>query len=317
LVPGPDRHGITIVSAAVAAAAGLLTLGLVGWDLTRPPPPDPLIRVGVLPVTESGSHPPLLGDLYSPASPVPAAEADYLVIAQTPGDVITVSGVTGPGLAHSSAAPTRVTFSDRAVVTMTAAMDCAQPHWWSATNQQYAVRVQRVDAWGRSATGTVALPVTEQTAWREVVQRQCMTALLAQAAVDNWSVTADRRRQRVQLSMRVRNPASHPIFVQLDFPRGADSPPEVQIPPGDTRVVSTGWGVGACAGFRTGLLALLGSDDDDDDLILVRAGPYALDPPLDSDRLDPNQTVIPLPHAVRLRLVAELDDACAEATSPT
>jgi hypothetical protein len=314
------RRTARLVAVAVLVAAAVVTVTLV-HSSKRLEPAQPTVppSVAFTPLP-SDSQPLMLHNLYSWAQEEGVA-ADYLARLQSPdGGTVEVIGIQGPGLAAASDAAQPAT-STASKVTLRATYDCASPGWSTATDADYRVRVDSIDQNGRHVQATVPLPVADARAWHEVIQRACLTDVLAAATTSEWHagvVTSGNRAAgsagQVVVSARVRNPADFPIYLQFFFPHApaGNVPPAVQIPAHGSAVLTTRWSSSQCTDYPADLLGLLGSNDPSD-YLLVRAGVRELGPAL-PDPVDPNQTAIKIPHALRLHLQSIVDQACRKAS---
>jgi hypothetical protein len=250
-------------------------------------------------------------NLYQPTPQQEGAAGEYWVRAVGHGEALDVLGISGPGLTPSPAAAVPAPEGYQAAVTLAARFDCTQRQWWTAVDADYRVRVRRIDSLGRARLATVPLPADDSTAWREATQRDCLYHLLTGASLDRWVVGADRSASRVTVSVRVRNPADFPVYLQLDFPSGLGTPgpPIVQVPARGTATLTTRWAAIDCFQYPHGLLGLFGRDDGTNE-VLVRAGvrPFSRDQQQEST--DPYQTAIGLSHTQRVKLQSMLNGAC-------
>ena len=297
----------------VACVVVLVGAGSADYWHQRPPAVDPVVRVAFAPdaVLDGGVSLGLQNLYFIDQQSV---GADYLIGVQLPGEVVDVLGISGPGLTSSAVSGGHARYGSEPTVRLRASFDCSQQDWWTARDGDYGVKVTRTDSYGRVVHATVPLAIPDATAWREVVQRDCLSPQLVAANFGHWDVGVDRTRSRVTLSVRVTNPASHPIYLQIDIAHGsaADSPPVTEVPAHSSSTLITNWPASSCPDYPSNLMALTGPDDPTN-VILLRAGVRPLDPPDHNQQseADPYQTGFAIPHSLRVHLQAELDRACA------
>jgi hypothetical protein len=136
------RHRLLLGGLAVVLVAGTATAAYV---VTRPPPLDPVVSVGVADFRSGTSS-------NYDAQGRSRVEMTYQVTARVAGDVDTPLGVVGPGLSHPTSSISKVTFGLPGVGTLGATVNCLDPKWWAAKDGDYRVRVHRTDTSGRVTT---------------------------------------------------------------------------------------------------------------------------------------------------------------------
>ena len=310
----PYLHGHPAGS-LLACLVLLMGVGATTYWRTRPPAVDPVVRVGFAPVPAPNDRGRLMvQNLYQIGAE--ALAADYLVTVQVPGDVVDVMSIHGPGLRSSAASAGLARHGSESKVTLAATFDCDQRDWWTAVPGDYLVNVTRTDRFGRLVEAAVPLAADDATAWREVVQRQCLVAVLAAMNFSDWNVAVDRSSSAVRLSVRVVNPADHPVYLQFNFWGGltATGPPVVAVPAHGSALLTTGWPASSCPEYPSSLLGLLGPADPTN-VILLRTGVVPFGPPRTQDHVDPDQNAVDIPHSLRVHLQYELDEGCAAARS--
>jgi hypothetical protein len=323
LLPNLRRHRLAWLGTGVVV---LVAGASVAYWRTRPPAELLQVRVAFAPLTPPSDEG-ILGvqNLYQIAPDT--AAANYDVADLVPGDTVDVLGVDGPGLAATavSGAPSR--YGSVPEVTVSARFDCAQPKWWTAADGDYRVKVLRTDRYGRVRHATVALPPGDSAGWREAVQRNCLYPILAAGTFDQWTVTTDPGRSHVTLSVAVRNPADHAIFLQFGFPNaagtsgtggaggtagtsGTGAAGAVKVEAYGGAQLTTSWPASGCADYSSDLLALTGPDDPTD-AVMLRVAVSALGQRSAQDSGDPYLVGLLITHALRVHLQTEINLACA------
>ena len=219
------------------AATGALVLaaGAIALVVTRPPAFDDkdaglrLVRTGQAVSLELDP-----GPAYGAARPDGrhVLGATVWVARTVPGDDVDVIGVAGPGLSVQRVIDPVRDHDREAPVRVLEVADCSDD-WWAAAPDDYALVVERTDAWGRTAQ--VPLPLGEGgRTWQAAVRGACAPVDAWLLSVAGWSTDAAPGRPDVVVRWRLHNPQSHPVWVQaagLYRDSAVDTPP-VQIPPG-------------------------------------------------------------------------------------
>jgi len=176
----PGRH-----RRLLGGLAAVLVVVAVGVDylVTRPPPPNPVVAVGVIGVDQGSSS----SDF--DAQGRVRATLSYQVTAHGVGDVLTALGVVGPGLTNPTSTIPRVRFLLPKAGTLGATVDCSDPAWWSAKDADYRARVRRTDTYGRVTTYDAPLDQSNAS-WHNGVRGSCLTSFF-EALPEATSATTD------------------------------------------------------------------------------------------------------------------------------
>jgi len=175
ITPWIRRHRAALAAAtAVVLVAGTAT---AGYLRSRPPAQDMTVSASVndwVSDTSSGSgvlnsSPGMLGSTYR-ATP------------GHPGDTLRILGIAGPGIRASTAHP----LSDHAaedgsvIADVAAVVGCDDPATGTATANDFRLRIEQTDVYGRSTTGLVDLPLVDAGQWVDSIVPSCVQQQLAE-----------------------------------------------------------------------------------------------------------------------------------------
>ena len=271
------RHRVVVV---LLGLSGLLLGAVSAHADSRPPTVVAPVRLTLSAAPASGTSVGIANITTLTGAGGVGLAADYLATTPDVGAVVDVVGIVGPGVATVSFTPGRVASGTVTTVTLAGTLDCDNDRWWTATDAEYRVRVVGIDRLKHSRIAVVPLAPPDAASWRQAVQRACLTSVLGRAVLDRWLVMADPRQHAVTLSVRVHNPASRSLFLQLAFPgrpSGAGAA-VVEVPAHSSRTVATTWQAGLCRWVPTALLPTSPSPSGTT-VLLLRVGVGRFTPP--------------------------------------
>jgi hypothetical protein len=202
---GPGRRGRQMVLAAVIV---LLAAGAyVRYEVTGPRLPSVAVQISAGPKT--AWQPGVSG---RPTGPV-ELEFDVRFLPVRTKGVVTLLGMSGPGITDGRAAPLRLSATGPTVGTLSTAIDCPKVHL-PVQSHDYGLRLRVVDG-SRRVEGTVP-PGALAATWDSTIDmacgswlaRQSLTVLGATATVDPLKPSAD-------LKLLVINGGDHKVNLGL------------------------------------------------------------------------------------------------------
>lgn len=198
ITPWLRRHRRRLV-----AGAAVVVLAGAGWtarDRSEPPPLDPVIRATA---DDAGTDSPLQ---FRDNASRGLLSTTVVVTPSTPGDVIEVRGLDGPGIRASSASPAATGTGAGRATDVTIVPGCDDPRALDASAEDYVLRVERTDPYGRITDGALPLPGSIGLRLAETTSVACVQQLLS-AAVTPTRVTvrADDVRRVLHLDIGLHN----------------------------------------------------------------------------------------------------------------
>jgi hypothetical protein len=199
----PGRHRVLL-----GGLAALLVVVAVGVEyfVTRPPPIDPVVDVGVV----GSDAAPSSSDFDSQGRV--RARLSYQLTAHAEAEVVTAVGVVGPGLTNPTSSMPEVKFGFPKVGTLGATVDCSAPAWWTAKDTDYRARVRRTDAHGRVTTYDAPLG-DSNASWHNGVRGSCLSSFFEALPSATATASAVPRQRVVKVTLRLTNPSRHDLWV--------------------------------------------------------------------------------------------------------
>ncbi|MGD9957425.1 MAG: hypothetical protein AB7O74_06580 [Candidatus Nanopelagicales bacterium] len=233
--PFLHRHRVALRWTAGAAA---VVLASAAWITSRPPYVPPTFDVALYNAVLDGAS------IGGPRIADGRLEIAFVARGRTPDEVVTITGLTGPGLRGSAITGAVVTYQQEQRVQATAAVDCTDPALVSATASSY-----RLAATGGSDAEAGSVPLAVSGA-RPVtsLDRAITDWCLARIAPDAVTVSSVRAAAvpgtpLADLTVRVANLGPQPLTVRTVRHPGSrveiDLSALVGIAPGDTGVITT------------------------------------------------------------------------------
>lgn len=180
------RHRVAV--AASAAVVLVATFAAAGYLRSRPPAQDTTVAATVANWVSDGSGTGVSNDGSG------LLVSTYRAVPGHAGDTVRILGVVGPGIrastahAHSAAAAE----DGSTVADIAAVVGCDQAEATAATPTDFRVRVEQTDAYGRSTTGLVELPLSDGASWVDSVVGPCVQQqLLELVPATATSITGD------------------------------------------------------------------------------------------------------------------------------
>lgn len=233
--PFLHRHRVGLRwTAAVAAVA----VALAGWWTSRPPYVAPTFDVALFNAVLEGAS------IGGPRIVDDRLDVAFVARGRTPGQVVTVTGLTGPGLRGSTITGAVVAYQEEQRVQATASVDCTDPALVTATPTSY---VLTATAGSDAEAGSVALAdpgARPVTSLNRAITDWCL-ARLAPDALSISSVTAAAvpGTPLADLTVRVANLSPLPLTVRTTRSPGAsveiDLSSAVAVDPGETALLTT------------------------------------------------------------------------------
>ncbi len=187
ITPWLRRHRVALA----ATTAALIVVGAAGtaYVRTRPPAQDLTVAASVANYVSDAS---VGAGVSSDGNGVLAAT--YRAVPAHPGDTLRILGVAGPGIRASSARA----YSDTAaedgstVADVSAVVGCDEGDPTTASPNDFALRIEQTDGYGRTTTGLVSLPLADAGSWVEIIAGPCVQQLLTeQVPATVTSITGD------------------------------------------------------------------------------------------------------------------------------
>lgn len=226
--------------------------------LTRPPAPDPVVRVSYVPLQGTQS-----GAFIVDALGRPRASSAYVVNTRVAGDVDALVGVIGPGLVDPTSSITRVTSTHPGIGSIGATVSCADPRWWSAKDSDYRIPVRRTDQYGRVTTSDTPMDATTATHWHGFIRQTCLGAFFRTLPAALALPIPAIRPQEVDFIVVLTNLSTHALWVlgatytdgaTVTFPLVSSTwtsltdAPWTSLPAGGSASVEMSIQVGECVG---------------------------------------------------------------------
>ena len=192
---------------AVAVVVLLAGVAATSWQRSLPPPIDPEIRASARDAMPDGSV--QFGD----GTRNDVVSATVVVTAATPGDVVVVRGLDGPGI-RASTAKAGAPGTAGTLVELTLVAGCDDPSSFDPSPDAYRLRVTRTDRYGRSTDGWLPVPGTISAQLVQSVGGGCFQRLLAERiGVVRLDVASVAARWALRLDVGLRNGSAADLAV--------------------------------------------------------------------------------------------------------
>ena len=237
------RGPLAAVAVVVLLAGGAAT----SWRRSLPPPIDPEIRASARDAVPDGSV------QFGADRQDDVVSATVVVTASTPGDLVLVRGLYGPGIRASTAtAGAPVGAGRTAEVTVVAG--CDDPRALDPPADAYQLRVTRTDGYGRSTDGLLPVPGSIGTGLAQNLGAACVQQLLTESVTAmRVDVRPDYARRVLHLGIALHNASGHDLALSgignLGMTLYTSSDPVV-LPAGGTTTVTMTAQVLDCAAPR-------------------------------------------------------------------
>ncbi len=207
VTPCVRRH--RVVLALTTAVVVLGGAGATTWVRARPPSVDLTIAADVETAT-FGYNALTVGDTNQQL-----LAQTFTVTPRTPGDVITVIGLTGAGIGSSSIHPEESgPPAPSTSVDVVAILGCDDPAAIAASPGALNLQVTRTDAYGRATAGTLPLPAADTALWLQSIASTCGTErLYSGVTTGTVTVAADDAHGGVVLTIPVHNALDRGVVV--------------------------------------------------------------------------------------------------------
>ena len=150
--------------AVAAVAAAVLLLGAAGtaWVRTRPPEQLTAVDVTVFDWVPDASGASGVVDIGNGV-----LQSSYRVTPGSSGDTVRILGLVGPGIRASKVIPHPSPSAEpaTAVADVSVVLGCDDPALETPTAQDFRLRVEETDAYGRTTSGLAELPLTTSSQW--------------------------------------------------------------------------------------------------------------------------------------------------------
>jgi hypothetical protein len=201
LTPWLRRHRVALAATtAVLLVAGVAT---TAYLRSRPPAQDMTVSASVNNWVSDISN----GSGVLSSSPGMLAST-YRATPGHPGDTLRILGVVGPGIRASTAHP----LSDHAaedgsvIADVTAVVGCDDPTTGAATANDFRLRIEQTDVYGRATTGLVDLPLVDAGQWVDSIVPPCVQQQLTELVPATATrITADIAARVITVDASVRN----------------------------------------------------------------------------------------------------------------
>ncbi len=208
VTPWLRRHRAAVAAtAAVVLVAGTATTAYVR---SRPPAQDTTVSVTLANWVSDGSGTGVTNDgtglLVSTYRAVPAHS----------GDTVRILSVVGPGIRASTAhAHSATAAQDGATVADVAAVvGCDQGDATAATPADFRLRIEQTDAYGRTTTGLVDLPLADGGSWVDSIVGPCVQQKLTELVPATATrITGDPAPRVLTVEATVHNGFGHDLMV--------------------------------------------------------------------------------------------------------
>ena len=242
-----DTHAAPFVAAhrvALRTTAVVAAVALVGtaWWTSRPPYVPPTFDVELANAVLAGNS--IGGPEIAPDGRLTVA---FVARGRTPGEAVSITGLTGPGLRGTTVTAPAVTSDVEQRVEIAADVDCADPALVTAGPSSYALAASGAQAGAEPEAGTVPLappggrPVTSLD---KAITDWCLAALAPEAVtVSAVQATAVPGTPLADLSVRVENRSPTTLTLRTARHPGSsvevDLSPPVVVAPGATGMLAT------------------------------------------------------------------------------
>ncbi len=241
--PWVRRHRLALgITAALVVSA--LVLG-VGWAQGRPPPLDPGIAADVSDAMADGTAPQVPGTTYDGEI--------TLALRVEKGDerdAIEILGVTGPGVRASTAVPAEGAAA-LGVAYVFVIPGCDAPRSFTATFDDYHLRVRRTDAYGRVTDGDLTLPSPVAAQLADTSAQNCFQARVAESVtVTDVALRTDVARRVVHADITLHNGLEENLRIDGVTATSTAADPTVEqtdLPAGESAVQHVALGLNDCA----------------------------------------------------------------------
>ncbi len=207
------RHRVG-VGAATAVVAAATCVGVVA-AVSRPPALDPVVRATIVEIaTDTGLRGLAVGTTVVGVAALPSGvfRAAYRVVPSSPGDVVEILGLVGPGVRASTVSqPSRSVGAEAAGVDVNAVVDCHDSATVTSDPGDFWLRVSRTDAYGRQVVGLLPTP-DSQAGWAATVASTCLQQRATTDLVTTGlTATAVATSRTVRLELMLRNDFGLPV----------------------------------------------------------------------------------------------------------
>ena len=239
--------------ALAAGAAAVLLLGAAGtaWVRTRPPEQLSAVDVTVYDwVSDTGGS----SGIVDMGNGV--LQSSYRVTPGSPGDTVRILGLVGPGIRASKVLPHPSPSAEpaTALADVSVVLGCDDPALATLTAQDFHLRVEETDAYGRTTSGLAELPLTTSTQWIDYIAMPCMQQQISELVVPTRvAVTGSLPSRTLTTTVAVHNGFGHDLTIST--PQGQQSSAYVAssivpVKAGDDAVVPVTMRLTDCANPR-------------------------------------------------------------------
>jgi hypothetical protein len=167
--------------ALAAGTAAVLLIGVAGtaWVRTRPPEQLSAVDVTVYDwVPASGQS-----GIVDTGNGV--LQSSYRVTPGSSGDKVRILGLLGPGIRASKVLPRPSPSAEpaTAVADVSVVLGCDDPALATPSAQDFRLRVEETDAYGRTTSGLAELPLTTSSQWIDYITTPCMQQQISELVV--------------------------------------------------------------------------------------------------------------------------------------
>jgi hypothetical protein len=225
---------------ATALVVGVVLAGSAWW-VSRPPYVPPTFDVALADAVLEGNS--IGGPEIAPDGTFSVA---FVARARTPGETLTITGLTGPGLTASTVQARPVTSDAEQRVVLGARVDCTAPGLVNARPSSYRLAATGASGGGDPEAGSapLGLPGEEITRLDEAVTDWCLASMAPTAiTISSVQATAVPGTPLADVSISVVNTSPQPLSVRTERTGGAsievDRSPAVVVEPGAGATVAT------------------------------------------------------------------------------